>query len=187
MTATLFFKRLAGMTVARHPEPLQGSFDVLKGLSGQGGVGARRVSQGVMFHMDPKAQITGQWRADGKGRLRVTADHRAPADWFALHVALPELLSLSQLSHVGVLVRAASSAPCTLTLALRSGHRDTFHDAFFHATLDPKPAGTDYAGALTLAREPDVPQPADWRELVLFFPTSGDIDIAFDAFRIFAL
>ena len=50
-----------------------------------------------------------------------------------------------------------------------------------------RPAVSDHAGLMALARYPDVPDVAPWRELILFLPPAEDLSFALHELRLVGL
>ncbi|WP_157779849.1 hypothetical protein [Celeribacter ethanolicus] len=161
--------------------------DLLPLRNAHGPVTSRPMADGMQFHIDPKGQVEGEWFSEAGQRFHFTARVIAPVDWVALHIGLPRFEKMSELSHLAVILRAASAVSLRLELAIRSYTAEGFQDSFLFPELHLTPGGVDHCATLALAQAPDFPRQADQRELVIFCPTEGEMEIAFDTLKVLSL
>lgn len=141
---------------------------------------------GFKLNADPALELQGKYRSPKGQILELDArTGQSPGSWVGLHLALP----IDDLTHTGVIGFAARiSAPEVLVArtCLRSGTKDGFQDSFFDKHILLRPEQASHVDALSVARRPDIPDRAPWRELVFFLPSKA-FQLSLIDLRVFAV
>lgn len=143
------------------------------------------VIDGVHLSNDPEADITGTYESRPGELLRLKAVPRGDARprWQALHVAMGPA-DLSGAGVLGVVIRSRAPASITTRVCLRSGRDGAFVDNFFAKSMISFAQESTHLDVIDLARTPDLPRSAQWRDLVLFF-RAGEVELELLDLRLF--
>lgn len=148
------------------------TLSILRANASEGALtGNLKFLPGLKMHADPALELSGEYRSPEGCLLEFNAQTGPnPGGWVGLHLAIP----VNDLRHKGVIGFAARiAAPEILVVraCLRSGTATGFQDCFFDKHLLFRPEEASHVDALATAHRTDLPERADWRELVLFLPT----------------
>ncbi|SMY09239.1 hypothetical protein LOM8899_03404 [Flavimaricola marinus] len=147
------------------------------------------LAPGVMLHLDPEARFSGTWSSPDGRLVEMHTEATRPGAWFGLHIALPgEAADLGHVRWIGIVARTSALHAAAIRVGLRSGLAEGgFQDSFFGRHILSQPRQSDHHDLLCPADLPDLPQRADWRELVLFLPPAAPLDWVLHDLRIYAL
>ncbi|WP_380996007.1 hypothetical protein [Sedimentitalea sp. HM32M-2] len=128
------------------------------------------LAPGLALIADPALRATGRWRSPAGRLLELEIETGGRGDWMALHLALATP-DLAPAAFFGFACTGLAPQMQLIRACLRSGRADGgFVDCFFdrHILTAPEPAA--HVDALHLPTQPEVPEDAPWRELLLFLP-----------------
>lgn len=142
---------------------------------------------GLRFRPDPDAGFEGEWESAAGRLVHLRArPTRHPGRWFGLNIELGRF-DATQMPYLGLIVRSVATRPAAIRVALRSGHAEGgFSDRFFARHLLALPGEAEHLDMISPERDPDIPDTAPWRELILFLPPREPLELALHDLRIFA-
>lgn len=156
------------------------SLQKLRAHQGQGKIAGERtpIMDGVFLSTDPDAGVTGEYHASRDNLLKLRMrPGRGQARWQGLHVIVGPL-DLSDAAVIGVVARSQAPSSFTTRVCLRSGGDGQFIDTFFPKTMVSFAQPSTHLDILEIAKLPELPQRAQWRDLILFFQGSNvDLDL----------
>lgn len=164
------------------------SLQMLRAHEGRGKISGDRtlVMDGIFLSTDPDAKITGDYSASAANLLKLRMrPGKGPARWQGLHVVMGPV-DLSDAAVIGVVARSQAPLSFTTRICLRSGGGGQFIDTFFPKTMVSFAQASTHLDVLEIARLPDLPRQAQWRDLILFFQGS-DVDLELLDLRFFTV
>lgn len=129
-----------------------------------------RIAEGVRLRIDPAAKVSGRYASPPGVVLDVDIMVETRGEWTGLHIGLGGA-DLSGYGLIGFACRTEAGGMDLVRPCLRSGTPEGFTDTFFPKHLLSRPESALHLDVLELARHPEIPAQAPWRELVLFLPT----------------
>ncbi|MAW08318.1 MAG: hypothetical protein CME61_08580 [Halobacteriovoraceae bacterium] len=136
----------------------------------QSAVSDEPIVPGVFLSFDPESGTTGQIRSNANRLLNFTGQAARPARWLSLNIKLGAC-DLSQSSIFGFVCKTRSDVTMSFNACLRSGLGDGFSDVFFGKRIVSFNQPSTHVDLFKLDERDDIPLKANWRELLLFFPT----------------
>lgn len=143
------------------------------------------LAEGVFFDSDPDVPCSGKivGTADNLLSVSLSGDRSSLPRWQAIHFDMgPADLTNSAL--LGVLATSKAPSSVTARFCLRSGTHGTFSDHFFPKTLVAFGEASRHLDVLELAKIPDAPRVADWRQLIIFL-RPGSVELTISDLRAF--
>lgn len=143
------------------------------------------VIEGVFLANDPDAGVTGEYNTTKENliSLNMSPAGQALPRWQALHLRLGAA-DLSTANVVGFVASSRAPSAMVTRFCLRSERDGHFVDTFFPKAMASFSEPSTHLDILELNRMPDVPQRADWRELICFF-RPGTVNIELLDLRLF--
>lgn len=132
---------------------------------------------GVRFVGDPKGEVTGRCVTGGESLFRLSYTTTKAPRWLALHIAVGGI-NLKKAAVFGVACKSQAVEAATYRICLRSATPNGFVDAFLPKHVVAFSQISSHVDLLKLEEHENVPDQADWRELILFFqPNSASFDL----------
>jgi hypothetical protein len=128
------------------------------------------LADGIWLRIDPAAQISGRYASPPGILADLDILVEARGGWAGLHVALGGQ-DFAGRGLVGIACRTEAGGMDLVRPCLRSATEEGFQDSFFPKHLLSRPESALHLDAIELARHPEIPPQAAWRELILFLPT----------------
>lgn len=163
------------------------NLSMLRAHEGQGTIegGRTNVIDSVFLSCDPDAYISGKFESNSSNMLNIRMQAPDTALWQALHVELGAL-TLGDAAIVGFAARSRADFSLTIRPCIRSGNGKNFVDTFFPKTLVSFSKPSTHLDFLDLTRGSEIPERAEWRDLILFF-RSGNIGLEILDLRLFVV
>lgn len=152
----------------------------------QGGLSDALPVAGLRLMADPAAQMEVHWSSPRDRLLDIASTVTRPGQWFALRLAL-DLRDLRGLAGLGFWLRSAAAPALVMQACLRSGTGDGHVDCLFERHILSHTAQSDHHALMLPDRTPALPLQADWREFLLFLPTSRPVTLALHSLHLFTV
>ena len=130
------------------------------------------LAKGAFFSIDPQGRLKGYCSCGGKTLLSLEYAVQSPTNWIALHLSVGGV-DFFDAAILGIVCKSRSPEAVTLRACLRSQTSSGYTDAFLPKTIVAYSEISSHLDFLHLPARKDVPENADWRELVIFFPTKA--------------
>lgn len=144
-----------------------------------------RVSPNVFFVVDPEGQIAGNFETGDGNVLKMSYQIIKPARWIGLHITAGNF-DLQGRSILGLIAKSRSDHAVTSRACLRSGYEGGFTDSFLPKHIVSYAETSTHIDLLQIEKDADLPQAADWRELVFFLPPA-DTHLAISELKFFVV
>ncbi|WP_304615986.1 hypothetical protein [Paracoccus sp. (in: a-proteobacteria)] len=134
------------------------------------GPGDNPVGHDAFLSLDPEAGITGRF-ASRPGQiieLELQPAFGIQPRWQGLHLPLGPV-DLSDAAAFGLIARSVAPLSMTTRICLRSGVGADIVDVFLPRLMVSYDQPSLHHDLIEPAAMPDLPQQADWRDLILFF------------------
>lgn len=165
------------------------SLSALRALEASGTISAEKtlILNGITFSYSAGAQMKGQYRSgrDNMLSLSLSCRSRSLPQWQCLTISLGAM-DLAGAGAVGVIARTSAPQSTLSRFTLRSGRDGDFVDQPFGKALASFAAPSTHLDVIEIARVPNLPLQAQWRDLILFF-RPGPLDIEILDLRVFAV
>lgn len=149
--------------------------------------GQTAILDGITLSYGPGGQLRGEYHSapDNMLALSVTCESRSLPQWHCLTISLGAM-DLTGAGALGVIARTSAPQSTMSRFTLRSGRDRDFVDQPFGKTLVSFATPSTHLDALEIAKSPDLPLQAQWRDLILFF-RPGPLEIEILDLRIFVV
>ena len=127
---------------------------------------------GLFLNSDPALELRGKFKSPADQLLELTLKPHGNGNWCGLHLALGPM-RLDNLGIFGFALRGHAREMTMLRACLRSGTDEGFVDCFFDKHVLLRAEEASHIDALSLNQNTDIPEHANWRELVIFLPTQA--------------
>jgi len=142
------------------------------------------VAPGVQFSFDPNASFKGSLQDAEDAVLSFKVEQIEGSGWFALHVSLGGI-DLTPYDVIGFVCKSDAPSALAIKACLRSGSEAGFSDCFFDKHIVAYGKTSTHLDAIDISQRPDLPQQADWRDFVLFFPHDKPLQVTLRDLRFF--
>ncbi|GGO30449.1 hypothetical protein GCM10010991_15320 [Gemmobacter aquaticus] len=145
------------------------------------------ILNGITLSYGGGGQLRGKYvsRRDNMLSLSLTCRSRSLPQWQCLTVPLGAM-DLTGAAAIGIIVRSWSDQSTVSHFALRSGRDGDFVDQAFGKTMVSFAAASTHLDVIEIAKAPNLPIQAQWRDLVLFF-RPGPLEIELLDLRFFVV
>jgi hypothetical protein len=123
---------------------------------------------GIAFAIDPKSKDTVHIESRPGELMDIRFGIEGPGRWLSLAMTIGKA-SLAGCKIVGFVCKSDAAVATTFRACIRSGLQTGHKDVYFNKTIVSYPATSIHLDAMELEANPEIPEAAPWRELVLFF------------------
>ena len=161
----------------------------LRALEASGTIAAEKtvILNGITLSYSRDGQMTGQYRSESGNMLslNLACRSRSLPQWQCLTIPLGAM-DLAGTAAVGVIARASAPQSTISRFILRSGRDGDFVDQPFGKALVSFAAPSTHLDVIEIAKAPNLPLQAQWRDLILFF-RPGPLEIEILDLRFFVV